>query len=69
MRCCGPLNEITTQDDRTPVYICGECGKQGPPSLFPDEMPEPEPQLTRFERFRFALAELLARLVGVIAPK
>jgi hypothetical protein len=68
MTCCGVLVEITTQDDRTPVFICQECGKQGLPSAFPDERPTCEPQ-SFSNRIRWRIAEWLSNLVVRIAPK
>lgn len=70
MQCCGPIQDISTMDDRSSVYLCGRCGKQGNASAFPDPMPEPEPKpLTRFEAARAALSEVLAQLADRISPK
>ncbi len=69
MTCCGPLKDISTMDDFIPVYLCTECGKQGPPSAFPDERePSPEP-MTPFARMRETVAGGLDRLANWIAPR
>lgn len=68
MQCCGQLQDITTNDDRMMIYLCGECGKQGPSSAFPDPIEEP-PQLTRFERIRLGAAAVLDRIAAFVAPK
>lgn len=41
MTCCGKLIKITSMDDPIPVLLCQQCGKQGPPSAFPDPPEEP----------------------------
>jgi hypothetical protein len=67
--CCGRLVEITGQEDREPIFLCTECGRQGPAREFPDPVePAPAP-LTRIERARFALAQWLVRLAERVAPK
>jgi hypothetical protein len=68
MTCCGNVIEITTQDDRTPVHMCQECGKQGPPSAFPDE-PLPDEPESFVDRVRWWFAELFADLAARVAPK
>ncbi len=42
MTCCGEIIEITTHDHWEPIFLCTECGKQGPQDSFPDP-PPPEP--------------------------
>lgn len=69
MQCCGSIQDISTMDDRSPVYLCGRCGKQGNASAFPDPQPEPPNPLTRIERGRYAIAEALDSLAAWIAPK
>lgn len=69
MQCCGPIYDITTMDDRSPVYLCGQCGKQGPASAFPDPQPERPKPLTRRDRVRYGIAEALDSLAAWIAPK
>jgi hypothetical protein len=34
--CCGQVVEITDYDDSERMYLCGQCGKQGPAREFPD---------------------------------
>jgi hypothetical protein len=68
MQCCGPVYDMTTMDDRTPVFICGRCGKQGPPSMFSDRPPA-VPPMSRVDRVRAEIADVLDRLAYWIAPK
>ena len=68
MTCCGNLIETTTHEDRAPQFLCQECGKQGPQSLFPDVEVQPEPE-SRIDRARWWLAERLADLAARVAPK
>ncbi len=60
-KCGGPVVEITTQEDHAPVFMCTDCGYQGPAREFPD-LEEPTPKLGIVARARLALA-------GLIAPK
>jgi len=60
MTCCGNLIEITTNDDRTPNYLCQECGKQGPKSAFPDPPEEAPPPVSLWTRVRWRIAEWIA---------
>ncbi len=58
-KCGGPVTEITDADDKQRVYMCTECGHQGPAREFPDPE-EPEPKLGAVARARLKLAELIA---------
>jgi len=58
-KCGGPVTEITTTDDRAPVFMCQDCGHQGPAREFPD-MEEQAPTLGVVARARLRLAELIA---------
>ncbi len=67
MTCCGNLIDISTMDDRTPHLMCQECGKQGPPSTFPDPPEEPAysldpPKPSRIQHMRRAIGRVLGRL-------
>ncbi len=59
-KCGGAVIEVTDSDDRERMYMCTECGHQGPARDFPDPGPEPEPKPGLIARARMRLAELIA---------
>ena len=61
MICCTrePI-EVTDGDDVVPVFLCQNCGKQGPARMFPDPDPEPPKRESFIVRARWWLAELIA---------
>ena len=60
MFCCGNIIEITDSSDRTPNYLCQECGKQGGKSSFPDPPEVPETPLSFMQKVRLRIAEVIA---------
>ena len=62
MTCCGSIVEITSMSDPMPVFLCQQCGRQGPASRFPDPPEEPVDLPGDDTSFRGRAASFLARL-------
>ncbi len=62
--CGGPVADITTMEDRLPVFMCQDCGREGMAGEFPDAGPEETPRSVRRK-----VSDFLARLSDRIAPK